>query len=126
MEGIYKATPQNPVIIFDDFTTGFHWVDFDFKVKSSALKILKPKNDKNDIRYIYMAMKTIKYIPSNHKRHWISIYSKFEIPLPEPDIQKEIVSELDAFTSHINKLKKLISLRQKQYEYYREKLLTFE
>ena len=33
-DGIYKANKQNPVIIFDDFTTSFHWVDFDFKVKS--------------------------------------------------------------------------------------------
>ena len=126
IEGVYKASPQNPVIIFDDFTTGFHWVDFDFKVKSSALKILKPKNSKNNIRYIFLAMKTINYIPSNHIRHWISVYSKFEIPLPDPDIQKEIVAKLDACTSIIKKLEKLIALRQKQYEYYREKLLTFE
>ena len=35
-DGIYKASQDNPVIIFDDFTTSFHWVDFDFKVKSSA------------------------------------------------------------------------------------------
>lgn len=41
-EGIYKANKKNPVIIFDDFTTSFHWVDFDFKVKSSALKLLRP------------------------------------------------------------------------------------
>lgn len=71
-------------------------------------------------------MKTINYIPSNHIRHWISVYSKFEIPLPDPDIQKEIVAKLDACTSIIKKLEKLIALRQKQYEYYREKLLTFE
>ena len=35
--GIYKASPDSPVIIFDDFTTSFHWVDFNFKVKSSAM-----------------------------------------------------------------------------------------
>lgn len=34
--GIYKASKENPVIIFDDFTTSFHWVEMDFKVKSSA------------------------------------------------------------------------------------------
>lgn len=126
-EGVYKASPQNPVIIFDDFTTGFHWVDFNFKVKSSALKILKLKKNRNDIiRYIYMAMRTINYIPSNHQRHWISVYSKFEIPHPAPEVQKEIVSKLDDFTSLIHKIEKLIALRQKQYEYYREKLLTFK
>ena len=78
-EGIYNASSQKPVIIFDDFTTSFHWVDFDFKVKSSALKILKIKDkQKADFRYIYMAMKTIHFIPTNHMRHWISLYSKFE------------------------------------------------
>ncbi|MEI0700204.1 hypothetical protein R4K92_14910 [Brachyspira intermedia] len=40
-DGIYKANKKEPVIIFDDFTTSFHWVDFNFKVKSSAMKMLK-------------------------------------------------------------------------------------
>lgn len=127
-EGIYKASPQNPTIIFDDFTTGFHWVDFDFKVKSSAMKMLKLIESKkeNNFRYIYMAMKTIDYIPTNHTRHWISIYSKFEIPLPPLSTQRSIVSTLDAFEQYISKLERLITLREKQYAYYREKLLTFE
>ena len=127
-EGIYKASPQNPTIIFDDFTTGFHWVDFDFKVKSSAMKMLKLIESKkeNNFRYIYMAMKTIDYIPTNHTRHWISIYSKFEIPLPPPSTQRSIVSTLDTFEQYISKLERLITLREKQYAYYREKLLTFE
>lgn len=120
-DGIYKASPQNPTIIFDDFTTGFHWVDFDFKVKSSAMKMLKLKESKkeNDFRYIYMAMKTIDYIPTNHTRHWISIYSKFEIPLPPLSIQREIVSVLDSFTTFIDKMKQEVELRKKQMEYYR-------
>lgn len=37
-QGIFYASAERPVIIFDDFTTSFHWVDFDFKVKSSAIK----------------------------------------------------------------------------------------
>lgn len=42
-KGIYVATKDNPTIIFDDFTTSFHWVDFNFKIKSSAMKMLRPK-----------------------------------------------------------------------------------
>jgi type I restriction enzyme S subunit len=38
-DGIYKAS-EAPVIIFDDFTTANKWVDFDFKVKSSAMKMI--------------------------------------------------------------------------------------
>lgn len=41
---VYHSSKEEPVIIFDDFTTSFHWVDFAFKIKSSAMKILVPKN----------------------------------------------------------------------------------
>ncbi len=40
--GIYEASRESPVIIFDDFTTSFHWVDFEFKIKSSAMKLITP------------------------------------------------------------------------------------
>ena len=40
-EGVFDDVP---VIIFDDFTTASKYVDFPFKVKSSALKILKLKD----------------------------------------------------------------------------------
>ncbi len=68
-QGIYIASKENPAIIFDDFTTSFHWVDFNFKVKSSAMKMLK-SIDENIcmIRYAYHVMKNIKYIPVNHTR----------------------------------------------------------
>lgn len=52
--------------------------------------------------------------------------ANFEIPLPPLSIQKEIVSVLDKFSELIEKTDEEIALRQKQYEYYREKLLTFE
>ena len=46
VDGVYCASKEDPVIIFDDFTTSFHWVDFDFKVKSSAMKMLKLRKKK--------------------------------------------------------------------------------
>ena len=51
---------------------------------------------------------------------------KFEIAIPSTDVQQSIVEKLDAFESLISSLKEEIALRQKQYEYYREKLLTFD
>lgn len=51
---------------------------------------------------------------------------KIQIPIPSISEQKMIVVKLDAFTSLISKLQEERDLRQKQYEYYREKLLTFE
>lgn len=124
--GIFKAK-NNPVIIFDDFTTSFHWVDFNFKIKSSAMKILKLKKDVDyDFRYIYYAMKCLGYQPQDHARHWISKYSTFEIPLPPLPIQKEIVKILDQFTELEENLTKELEERKKEYEYYREELLSFE
>ena len=43
-DGIKKASPASPVVIFDDFTTSSHYVDFPFKVKSSAMKLLILRN----------------------------------------------------------------------------------
>ncbi|PLV55178.1 restriction endonuclease subunit S [Brachyspira pilosicoli] len=129
-DGIYKASKKEPVIIFDDFTTSFHWVDFNFKVKSSAMKMLKVIDEnKSNFRYLYYCMKNIKYVPLDHTRQWIEKYSKFMIPLPPIKVQKEIVRILDEFIEKTTKLQELLHretiLRKKQYEYYRGKLLTF-
>ena len=124
-EGIYKASKSNPVIIFDDFVTSFYLVDFDFKVKSSALKILKPKKDVN-IYYVYYAMLGISFVPKEHARHWISKYSQFEIAYPSLAKQQEIVSQLDTFTTLISNLESELDMRRKQYEHYRNQLLDFE
>ena len=126
---IYKADRYNPVIIFDDFTSGNHWIDFDFKIKSSAMKILKPKGNIN-FRYCYYYMQTINIDITEHKRLWISKYSQIEIPVPPIQVQEYVVSVLDKFETLINDIStgipKEIELRQKQYEYYREKLLNFK
>ncbi len=52
--------------------------------------------------------------------------ANFEIPLPPLPIQQEIVRILDSFTSMITNLETELASRQKQYEYYRNKLLTFD
>ena len=124
-DGIYKADTNNPTIIFDDFTTSFHWVDYDFKVKSSAMKMLRPKNGVC-FRYVFYAMKCIGFIPSGHQRHWISKYSQFEIPYPSISEQERIVGILDTFTASIDNLKAQIEQRRKQYEHYRDSLLDLE
>lgn len=124
--GIYTASKDNPVIIFDDFTTSFHWVNFDFKVKSSAMKMLKPINDEVNFRYVYYSMCTINYVPTEHSRQWISTYSKFQIPVPPLEIQTRIVEILDHFTNLTANLTAELNLRRKQFEHYREKLLSLD
>lgn len=128
--GIYKAL-KNPTIIFDDFTTSFQWVDFDFKVKSSAIKILNNRdNQKTNFRFVYYAMRCIKFEPTNHERYWISKYSKIKIPVPSLQTQQKIVDILDKFDTLVNSitegLPREIELRRKQYEHYRELLLNFK
>lgn len=135
VDGIYSAS-EIPVIIFDDFTTANKWVDFDFKAKSSAMKIIS-SNDEGKVllKYIYYWLNTLpdKVSDGNHKRHWISKFSKIKIPIPCPDnpekslaIQSEIVRVLDAFTALTAELTAELSIRKKQYNYYRDQLLTFD
>ncbi|MGM5470646.1 restriction endonuclease subunit S [Flavobacteriaceae bacterium LMO-SS05] len=83
-EGIFKNVPA---IIFDDFTTSFHYVDFPFKVKSSAMKILIPKESFVDLKYVYQQMKQVRIDTQLHKRYWISRFSNKVIPFPKTDIQ---------------------------------------
>jgi type I restriction enzyme S subunit len=94
-EGIYS---ELPVIIFDDFTTSKQYVDFEFKVKSSAMKMLKATSE-TDINFIYSTMNMINFsLGDDHKRRWIAEYSKITIFVPEIQEQKaisEILSDMD-------------------------------
>ena len=89
-KGIYHAAKENPIILFDDFTTDSKKVDFPFKVKSSAMKILKIHKD-IEINYVTMFMSITRLVGDTHKRYWISEYSKLEIPIPPKAEQKRIV-----------------------------------
>ncbi|MDQ7068353.1 MAG: restriction endonuclease subunit S [Sulfurimonas sp.] len=123
-DGINKAS-ENPVIIFDDFTTANKWVDFDFKAKSSAMKMITSKDEeKYLLKYVYYWLNTLPsdLVDGDHKRQWISNYSNKTIPIPHPDIQSEIVRILDTFTE----LTAELTARKQQYNYYRDQLLSFE
>lgn len=87
VKGIYSKLP---CIIFDDFTTDSKFVDFPFKVKSSAMKILQIRKDV-ETEYVAMFMNTTRLIGDTHKRYWISEYSKLTIPIPPKAEQKRIV-----------------------------------
>ena len=85
--GIYQKLP---CVIFDDFTTDSKYVNFTFKVKSSAMKILQVHRDVN-IEYVSMYMSITRLAGDTHKRYWISEYSKLPIPLPPRKEQDRIV-----------------------------------
>ena len=92
-----------PVIIFDDFTTESKYVDFPFKVKSSAMKILRPKGE-IDIRYVAFYMNITRLAGDTHKRYWISEYSKLSIPIPPAQEQKRIVEKIIEINEQLNLL----------------------
>ncbi len=133
--GIYKAS-KSPVIIFDDFTTANKWVNFDFKVKSSAMKMVTSKDEsKVLLRYIYHWLNTLpsEFTESDHKRQWISNFCYKKIPIPCPNntkrslaIQHRIVDILDKFTELEAELEAELEGRKRQYEYYRNQLLSIE
>ncbi|WP_272691423.1 restriction endonuclease subunit S [Providencia sp. PROV132] len=135
IDGINRAS-ENPVIIFDDFTTANKWVDFDFKAKSSAMKMIKSSDEsKFMLKYVYYWMNTLPsdLIDGDHKRQWISNYCAKKIPIPCPDnpekslaIQAEIVRILDKLTELTAELTAELNMRKKQYNYYRDQLLNFE
>ena len=128
IEGIYKAS-ISPVIIFDDFTTANKWVDFDFKAKSSAMKMITSKNEEEVLlKYIYYWLNTLpnELIEGDHKRQWISNYANKTIPLPPLSVQQEIVRILDKFTQLEAELEAELDCRKRQYEYYRNNLLSYE
>ena len=113
-KGIYK---KGPCIIFDDFTTSVHYVDFPFKVKSSAMKILTTKSNA-DLKYCYYLLLSLSKMPPNHKRQWISTTSEKNHVLPSMDRQISIVKQLDLisdtianYTNQIENLDKLVKAR---------------
>ena len=90
-----------PVIIFDDFTTATQFVNFPFKAKSSAMKILKPKAG-NNIKFIYEALQMINYEIGGHGRHWISVFAEMNIFIPTLPEQTKIANFISAIDDKIN------------------------
>ncbi len=98
-EGVFTDLP---VIIFDDFTTNSKYVDFKFKVKSSAMKILRAKKDIVNIKYISFFMSITRLAGNTHKRYWISEYSKIKVPLPPFAEQKRIVAQIEKIFAELD------------------------
>ena len=119
--GIKEANEERPVIIFDDFTTSSHYVDFPFKIKSSAMKLLTLNNPKDDIHCAFNVLQNIGYVPVSHERHWISTFAKFNVFLPKSsDEQKQIGTYLrsldNLITLHQRKLEKLQNIKKSMLE----------
>ena len=114
-KGVFEKE-KLPVIIFDDFTTASQFVDFPFKAKSSAMKILKAKNDTN-IRFIFEALQMINYEVGGHGRHWISVFSNLSISVPSLPEQTKIANFLSAIDSKIDIESQLLQKLEEQKKF---------
>lgn len=119
-KGIF--TGPFPVIIFDDFTTATKLVNFPFKVKSSAMKILLPKANV-DIKYIFYFLQTQKFSAETHKRYWISVCAKTKILLPPMSEQKRIVKKIEELFGVIDRDIQRLTDTLEQLSQFRQSVL---
>ena len=112
-----------PTIIFDDFTTASQFVNFKFKVKSSAMKILVPTSKLVNLKFAFGAMQVNKVRSETHKRYWISEYSKLTIGLPPLVEQRTIVKKLESLFSSLDAGVADLKKAQQQLKIYRQAVL---
>ena len=114
---------QLPVIIFDDFTTATQFVNFRFKVKSSAMKILHINTDLVIPKYIFYRLQIIQFDHSTHKRYWIQSYSKIKVLIPPLDEQFRIVARIEELFSELDKAVDTLKTTKEQLAVYRQAVL---
>ena len=119
----FTPVKSDTYILFGDHSEHIKYVDFAFIQGADGLKILKPKE--GNAKYIYYAFINFYHKQLNYKRHW-SVAKETIIPLPPLSVQQEIVRILDKFTQLEAELEAELDCRKRQYEYYRNKLLSYE
>lgn len=120
-QGVYD---ELPVIIFDDFTTASQYVNFKFKVKSSAMKILKANAGLVLPKFVFYRMQIIKFDASTHKRYWIQHYSKIKVKIP-PTIseQEHIISRIEELFSQLDVSVNELKTAKERLKVYRQAVL---
>ena len=112
-----------PTIIFDDFTTATQYVNFKFKVKSSAMKILVPTSKLVNMPLVYYAMQVNQVRSDTHKRYWISVFAKKRFLLPPLVEQKAIVKKIEELFSSLDSGISDLKKAQDQLVIYRQAVL---
>lgn len=118
--GIYDNLP---VIIFDDFTTSTQYVNFPFKVKSSAMKILTANTELVVPKFIFYRMQIVEFDHSTHKRYWIQQYSKIKVKIPPVPEQERIVAQIEELFSELDNGVETLKKTKQQLAVYRQAVL---
>lgn len=92
------------------------------------LKVLLPNTDILTTKFLFYALTAITFVGTNSSLSSMKAddVKKYKIPVPPLPVQEEIVRILDAFTALEAELEAELEARKRQYEYYRNKLLTFD
>lgn len=130
-----KLFNANSIILATSATIGVHALVTVPHLSNQRFTNIYPKKEyenKIDMKYAYYYFFKIDRWCKEHVTLGnfagvnMSDFYDYDFPLPPLSTQRSIVSTLDTFEQYISKLERLITLREKQYAYYREKLLTFE
>ncbi|EBD1778087.1 restriction endonuclease subunit S [Campylobacter jejuni] len=129
-EGEYLLIGEDGSVINKDNSPVLHFVNGKFWVNNHA-HIIQSKN--HNLRFIYYALQCcnifdlVKGTPPKLNQENLKI---IQIPIPPLEVQEKIVSILDKFHALTTDLQSgipaEIEARKKQYEYYRNQLLTFK
>ena len=118
-DGNFGVYDKGNCIILDDFTMDLKYVNFPFKVKSSAIKILTAKDGIN-LKFVFEYFSFLNFSSNEHKRHYISEIEKMSIVLPKTEVQNNIARFLTVLDEKINLEIDLLS----QYELQKKYLLS--
>lgn len=126
----YNAPANTVIVINTGGIGGVKFLDKPFWCSDGSFWLGQSTRINNKYLYYYLSgyenyfysQKRIGGVPTIERR----VVEDFEIPIPPLDVQNEIVRILDTFTSHTAELQAELQARKEQYEYYRNKLLTFD
>ncbi len=116
-----NTLPIGEYLLYGDHTCSVKYFNGQFAQGADGLKILQPIAGL--CKYLFYAVCTFNIKSSEYKRHWSEV-KKISIPLPPLSIQQEIVEKLDKMEELINNIESELVERKRQYEHYREQLLS--
>jgi type I restriction enzyme S subunit len=111
--GFYNDTSlavktQPPYVVFGDHTRAFKYVDFPFIMGADGTKVLQPKKENCETKYLYYFFLSINVPNTGYNRHF-KYLKELKIPLPPLEQQKKIAAILDAADTYRQKTKALIT-----------------
>ena len=115
--------PEDEYMIFGDHTEIIKYVDFKFSQGADGIKVMKTDDNYIKTKYLYHVILNYYKKTGKYMRHF-SLLKNTEIPVPSLETQEKIVKILDNFTKYVTELQAELQERNKQYNYYRDMLLS--